>query len=112
MLFDERGHRFVIRLGLGRAQQFQAHADLGADAEQAGPHQRQDLGRHHHHQTIGQRDQPPALAQKLGCGGDGLLRIGDVVQRLAALWAMMAELDPGLAERLPRYAAPADLLRR
>jgi hypothetical protein len=36
----------------------------------------------------------------------------DVVQRLAALWAMMAELDPGLAERLPRYAAPADLLRR
>jgi hypothetical protein len=32
----------------------------------------------------------------------------DVAERLAAIWAMVAELDPGLAARLPRYAAPAD----
>jgi hypothetical protein len=32
----------------------------------------------------------------------------EVAQRLAGIWAMVAELDPGLAMRLPRYAAPAD----
>ncbi len=32
----------------------------------------------------------------------------DVVQRLAEIWAMVAELDPGVAQRLPRYAAPDD----
>lgn len=31
-----------------------------------------------------------------------------VGQRLATIWAMIAELDPGLAERLPRYADPTD----
>jgi hypothetical protein len=31
-----------------------------------------------------------------------------VAQRLAAIWAMVAELDPGLAACLPRYASPAD----
>jgi hypothetical protein len=31
-----------------------------------------------------------------------------VAERLAAIWAMLAELDPGLAERVTRYAAPAD----
>jgi hypothetical protein len=32
----------------------------------------------------------------------------DVAQRLAGIWAMVAELDPGLAERLPRYSAQCD----
>lgn len=32
----------------------------------------------------------------------------DVIQRLAEIWAMVAELDPGVAQRLPRYAAPGD----
>jgi hypothetical protein len=32
----------------------------------------------------------------------------DVAQRLADIWAMVAELDPALARRLPKYAAPAD----
>jgi hypothetical protein len=32
----------------------------------------------------------------------------DVMQRLAEIWAMVAELDPGVAQRLPRYAAPDD----
>jgi hypothetical protein len=32
----------------------------------------------------------------------------DMAQRLAGIWAMVAELDPGLAERLPRYAAPPE----
>jgi hypothetical protein len=31
-----------------------------------------------------------------------------VAQRLAAIWAMVAELDPELAARLPRYVGPAD----
>jgi len=31
-----------------------------------------------------------------------------VAQRLAAIWAMVAELDPGLAARLPRYVGPAE----
>jgi hypothetical protein len=31
-----------------------------------------------------------------------------VMQRLAEIWAMVAELDPGLAQRLPKYSAPAD----
>lgn len=34
--------------------------------------------------------------------GDGA---DDMVQRLACVWAMMADLDPALAQRLPRYTA-------
>ena len=33
---------------------------------------------------------------------------GDVARRLAEIWAMVAELDPGVAQRLPRYATPDD----
>jgi hypothetical protein len=28
-----------------------------------------------------------------------------MVQRLACVWAMVADLDPALAQRLPRYTA-------
>jgi hypothetical protein len=31
-----------------------------------------------------------------------------VAERLAQIWAMVAELDPELAARLPRYTGPAD----
>jgi len=41
-------------------------------------------------------------------GGDTDAAMEGVAQRLAAIWAMVAELDPGLAARLPRYAGPAD----
>ena len=43
----------------------------------------------------------PRIARKHG-GIEG------VAQRLAQIWAMVAELDPGLAARLPRYTNPAD----
>jgi hypothetical protein len=46
----------------------------------------------------------PATAQSAGMGAE----MDGVAERLARIWAMVAELDPGLAERLPRYAAPAD----
>ena len=32
----------------------------------------------------------------------------DVMQRLAEIWAMVAELDPGVAQRMPRYVGPDD----
>jgi hypothetical protein len=41
-------------------------------------------------------------------GGNTDAGLEGVAQRLAAIWAMVAELDPGLAARLPRYAGPAD----
>jgi hypothetical protein len=41
-------------------------------------------------------------------GGNTDAGMEGVAQRLAAIWAMVAELDPGLAARLPRYAGPAD----
>jgi hypothetical protein len=45
-------------------------------------------------------------------GSTGTVADADsVVQRLATLWAMVAELDPGLAERAARYA-PSELRRR
>ncbi len=41
-------------------------------------------------------------------GGETVADPDSVVQRLATLWAMVAELDPGLAERAARYA-PSEL---
>ena len=41
-------------------------------------------------------------------GGDADAGMDGVAQRLAAIWAMVAELDPGLAARLPRYVGPAE----
>jgi hypothetical protein len=40
-----------------------------------------------------------ARANQADSGADGL------TQRLASVWAMMADLDPALAQRLPRYTA-------
>jgi hypothetical protein len=40
-----------------------------------------------------------ARASTSGDGADGM------VQRLACIWAMVADLDPALAQRLPRYSA-------
>ena len=39
-------------------------------------------------------------AEAAGAGDDGP---GRVAERLAAIWAMMADLDPGLAQRLRGY---------
>jgi hypothetical protein len=33
---------------------------------------------------------------------------GDAAARIAGLWQLISELDPGLARRIPRYASPAD----
>jgi len=41
-------------------------------------------------------------------GGNTDAGMEGVAERLAAIWAMVAELDPGLAARLPRYGGPAD----
>jgi hypothetical protein len=40
-----------------------------------------------------------ARASASGDGADGM------VQRLACVWAMVADLDPALAQRLSRYTA-------
>jgi hypothetical protein len=50
-------------------------------------------------------EQARAGIQAAGMAGAGT---DDVAQRLAGIWAMVAELDPGLAECLPRYAAQCD----
>jgi len=64
VLFDKLGHRLIAGAGLGRAQQFHRHAQLGAPADQAGTEQRQDLGRHHHHQPVRQRHQAAIAADE------------------------------------------------
>jgi hypothetical protein len=49
------------------------------------------------------------LAQETRTGATGSAADGDtdgVARRLAQIWAMVAELDPGLAARLPRYTGP------
>jgi hypothetical protein len=47
--------------------------------------------------------------QRAGKGSaDAIAGADGVAQRLATLWAMVAELDPGLAERVARYAAPPE----
>jgi hypothetical protein len=40
-----------------------------------------------------------ARASTSGDGAEGM------AQRLACVWAMVADLDPALAQRLPRYTA-------
>jgi hypothetical protein len=44
------------------------------------------------------------LAEEARAGGPGDGADG-MAARLACLWAMMADLDPALAQRLPRYTA-------
>jgi hypothetical protein len=51
------------------------------------------------------------LAQEMRTGAAGRAADGGpegVAQLLVRIWAMVAELYPGLAARLPRYTAPAD----
>jgi len=58
---------------------------------------------------IGQAIDELAQATRTGAAGRTADDDADgVAQRLAQIWAMVAELDPGLAARLPRYAGPAD----
>jgi hypothetical protein len=40
-----------------------------------------------------------------GVGESGEAGIGELADRLAGIWAMIAELDPAVAARLPRYCA-------
>jgi hypothetical protein len=44
-----------------------------------------------------------AAAEAAGAGQPG--PAGDIADRLARLWAMVADLDPELARRLPGYDA-------
>ena len=64
MLFDKLGHRLIAGHGPGCAQQLHRHAQLGAPADQASRQQRQDLGRHHHHQAVRQRHQAAVAAHE------------------------------------------------
>jgi hypothetical protein len=59
---------------------------------------------------IGQAIDELAQETRTGAAGSSAADGGtdDVAQRLAQIWAMIAELDPGLAARLPRYTGPAD----
>jgi hypothetical protein len=50
---------------------------------------------------------------KPGSGGPGVGTSAsavddDVADRLAAIWAMIADIDPGVAKRLPGYLAAAE----
>jgi len=56
---------------------------------------------------LGEQDRVSAAVHD--AGGPGPDRADDEVSvRLAALWAMIAEADPELARRLPRYLAADD----
>ena len=62
--------------------------DLVLQLEQAGGQERQNLGGHHHHQAVGQRHQPAALAHEgdaqVVVGADHLVgqaQVADQVQR-------------------------------
>jgi hypothetical protein len=39
---------------------------------------------------------------------DGTMLAGELATRIATLWQMLSDLDPELARRARRYAAPAD----
>ena len=65
--------------------------------------------------SIGRRPARPArpaideLAEQTRSGAQpagGEPGTDDVAQRLAGIWAMVADLDPGLAQRLPRLRGP------
>lgn len=51
------------------------------------------------------RESRAGQASQAGQGDDVPGQADDVSGRLAQLWAMVAELDPELAKRLPRYLA-------
>jgi hypothetical protein len=52
----------------------------------------------------GRVSRPAADNERDGAEGEGKrMADDDVVGRLAEIWAMIAEADPGLAKRLPRY---------
>jgi hypothetical protein len=55
-------------------------------------------------QAIDELAERTRMGSQAAAGADS----GDVARRLAEIWAMVAELDPGLAQRLPKYSAPAD----
>ncbi len=59
------------------------------------------------------RPEDEALAGRLGsaiddvaaaAGSDGQVPDGDLTTRLAAAWALIAEVDPELADRTARYS--------
>ena len=72
MALDERGHRLVVIAGARRVQQFEAHADLCLQAEEAGQRGGNQLGGHHEHQAVGQRHE--AVADDNVCLALGVVR--------------------------------------
>ncbi len=57
-------------------------------------------------QGVPGREAPPAERPADQAGEDAAGQAGDpIVTRLAELWALLAELDPDVAGRIPRYQA-------
>jgi hypothetical protein len=48
------------------------------------------------------------VAAAVSAGGTSGAELDDLAERLARIWAMLAEIDPALARRLRGYAAPTD----
>lgn len=55
----------------------------------------------------GEEDGVTAVPGEAACPGPAVAD-DDVAGRLAAIWAMIAEVDPELAKRLPGYLAVAE----
>jgi hypothetical protein len=51
---------------------------------------------------------PGTAGAEGGTAGSGQPAAGDVADRLAAIWSMIADADPELARRLPGYLAAAE----
>ena len=59
--------------------------------------------------TVAETGAEPGEAAAAGPGDAGTQDdLAARLARLAAIWAMIAEADPGLARRLPRYLADPD----
>jgi hypothetical protein len=48
------------------------------------------------------------VAAALSAGGASGAELDDLAERLARIWAMLAEIDPALARRLRGYGLPAE----
>lgn len=48
------------------------------------------------------------VAAAVSAGGAGGAGLDDLAERLARIWAMVAEIDPALARRLRGYGTPTE----
>ena len=56
-------------------------------------------------------DELAAAARAAAAGRPALDAPDTMAERVAGIWAMMAELDPGLAQRLAQYTDPEPTAR-